>query len=323
MKFLITLSLLLVFSGAFAQKQQLVLASDIWPPFTDVKGEKALAIDLVDEALARSEVEGRFKISDFDSVLKSIAGGEADGSAALWKSDEREETLLFSNAYLENQLILVGRKGSDVEVSSFAELTGKRIGVVEDYAYGDALKGGSDNQLVYGESDQQNLERLLSHQVDFIVVDAILIQYLLKYQLNDVTELLEFGESPMLTKSLHLAIRKDIPGANDILEAFNSAIAEMIADGTYNKILELNWIRADVDGDGQLELILAGDKAGTSAPDNTYNIHYSERTAGSDRYYVDGKMYNSWDEVPDQYKVPLPAVGAQPNPNESSMKIKF
>ena len=30
----------------------------------------------------------------------------------------------------------------------------------------------------------------------------------------------------------------------------NAEIKEMITEGTYNKILELNWITADIDGDG-------------------------------------------------------------------------
>ena len=39
--------------------------------------------------------------------------------------------VLFSKPYLENQLILVGNKGSNPNVSSFSELKGKRIGVVK------------------------------------------------------------------------------------------------------------------------------------------------------------------------------------------------
>lgn len=307
----------------FSQTQSLNLSSDVWPPFTDVNEEKSLALDIVEEALARDSIVVNYIILEFDEVMEKIKNGESDGSAALWKSEKREEMMLFSNAYLENQLILVGRKGSDVDVTSFDEMKDTRIGVVEDYAYGDELEGGENNQVIYGESDQQNLERLLSMQVDYILVDALLIQYMLKYQINDVTELLEIGEVPLISKSLHLAIRNDVQDAESIIENFNKAITTMIADGSYNEILELNWIRADVDGDGELELILAGDKAGTTAPDNTYNIQYSDPAARSDRYYVDGKMYNSWSEVPNQYKVPTPNISTDPEQNDATMKIKF
>jgi len=315
--------LLFALIASYSQSQTLNLSSDVWPPFTNVEAEKSLAMDIVAQALGNDSITVNYKIVDFITVMEDINKGDADGSAALWKNDAREEILLFSSAYLENQLILVGRKGADVEVSSFEELEEKRIGVVEDYAYGEELKSGINNQIIHGESDQQNLERLLSQQVDYILVDAILIQYLLKYQLNDVTEFLEIGEIPMLTKFLHLAIRKDYPEAEQIIANFNAAINTMVVDGSYNEILELNWIRADVDGDGKLELILAGDKAGTSAPDNFYTVKYSDQGVQSCRYYVDGQIYDNWNDVPGKYKIPPPKVSSYPAQNDATMKIKF
>ena len=35
-----------------------------------------------------------------------------------------------------------------------------------------------------------------------------------------------------------------------IISDFNRNIQSMMADGSYNEILELNWIKTDVDGDG-------------------------------------------------------------------------
>lgn len=323
MKNIVTILAILFAINGMTQTETLKLSSDVWPPFTDVQSEKSLALDIVEEALESLSISPDFEILNFGSVMEGIKKGEADGSAALWKDEAREEFLVFSDAYLQNQLVLVGRKGSNVAVSSFAELEMKRIGVVENYSYGDELLAGKNNNIVGGTSDQQNLERLISEEIDYFLVDALLIQYLLKYQLNDVREFLEIGENPMIVKSLHLAIRKDIPNADQILVKFNEAIKTMMADGSYNEILELSWVRADVDGDGELELILAGDEAGTSAPDNSYNILYSEQKQGSGGYYVNGTKYKTWNDVPEQYKVDIPKVNAQPNMNESSMKIHF
>ena len=195
--------------------------------------------------------------------------------------------------------------------------------LLRGYAYGDELKGGNNNEIVYGESDQQNLERLISKEIDYFLVDALLIQYLLKYQLNDVSALLEISDHPLIVKSLHLAIRKDIPNVEQIITHFNEAISAMMTDGSYNEILELNWVKADVDGDGTLELILAGNEAGTAEPEYSYNILYSEQDQASGGYYVDGTKYNSWDDVPNQYKVDIPKTTAPADPDNSSMKIKF
>jgi ABC-type amino acid transport substrate-binding protein len=314
----------LLFSGMiFSQTTTLKLASDVWPPFTDIDGEKAFAMDLVKEALTRTGVGIEYEILDFNDVISSIDNGKFDGSAALWISEERAAKYLFSEPYLQNQLILVGRKGSDVSAKTFDDFKGVRIGVVEDYAY-DAKVDAGKVELITGESDQQNLERLLSNKIDYMLVDDLLIQYMLKYQVNDVREFLEIADYPILVKPLHFAIRKDLDNAEGIIADFNAEIKEMIADGTYNKILELNWVRADLDGDGTMELIMVGEAAGTSPPVHPYSVNSKPammKQGNPEKYYINGKFYNSWDQVPESYKTEI--VMSTQDPKDTGIKLNF
>ena len=90
---------------------KLHLASDTWPPFTDAAGETRLAIDLVSAALERAGIRADTTIVEWTDVTAGIRDGRFDGSAAMWRSPERDEYLLFSEPYLENRLVLVGKKG--------------------------------------------------------------------------------------------------------------------------------------------------------------------------------------------------------------------
>lgn len=321
MKQLLALFLFLISLNGFSQKVELKLASDIWPPFTNVEDEKSISFDIVKEALNGVEVEVAFEILEFEDVLGGIEKKKFDGSAALWYSKDREKQLVYSEAYLQNQLILVGRKGSVVNATSFKELDGSKIGVVENYAYGNKMYDSADIELIYGKSDQKNLEHLLTKKVDYILVDALLIQYLLKYQLNDVSEFLEIGASPMITKSLHFALSKDFPNAKDIINKFNQEIDRMIVDGTYHQLLDLNWIRADIDGDGKVELVLIGDNAGVNPPSNSYGVHQAV-LGQSEGYVINGKHYSTWDDVPDSAKNPLPKAEVS-NYHEGGFILKF
>jgi ABC-type amino acid transport substrate-binding protein len=313
----------------FSQTTELILASDVWPPFTNVEQEKSFAIDLVKEALNRINIRPSFEILLFDEVIAGIDAGKFDGSAALWISAERKKKYYFSSPYLQNQLVLVGRKGSDVSALSASELTGKRIGIVENYAYGDDNDAIKSIVFVKGKSDQENLERLLSGKIDYMLVDALLIQYLLKFQVNDVTEFLEIADKPILVKSLHFALRKETPEGKNIIARFDEQIKQMISDGTYHRILELNWIRTDVDGDGKLELVLDGKQAGIEEPTNSYDVFAGQTDRGQDdlnRYYIDGKLYNNWEDVPAEYKQKQLKGGAyDPNlaPQDYGLKLKF
>lgn len=322
MKLILSSILIALALSASAQGDSIRLSCDVWPPFTNVEEEKTLALDIVKTALDRINVHSSYIVTDFETVQDGLGSGAFDGSPAFWKSEEREKTMIFSEPYLENQLILVGRKGANVKLGSFSELENQRIGLVKDYAYGDSLMAVPGLQVVYGVDDQENLVNLLSDKIDIMLVDALLIQYLLKYELNDVSELLEFAKQPLIIKPLHFTVRKKLPNAQDIISQFNVEIKEMLSDGTYNQLLGLDWIRVDVDGDGQLEIVLNGEAAGTSAPDHAYGVYYSD-AGNTDQYYIGGKYYNSWDDVPEKYKVSIPKEQLEVDPSDYGMTIKF
>lgn len=304
MKLYLIITLLAFSNWCNAQVLELKLASDIWPPFTNEDPHRAFALDLVNEALNRSGVQPSTEIVTFDQVITGIANGTYDGSAALWYTKEREVLLLFSAPYLQNRLIVVGRKGADVSMTSFSDLNGKKVAVVGSYAYGTEVDQAAEVELVQGDTDQQNLERLIKEEVDYMLVDALLMEYLLTHQKDEVLKYLQVGKTPLVTRSLHFAIRKDVKDAESIMERFNQGILKMISDGTYNKILQLNWIRADVDGDGKLEMV-GGDFSGKAAPTSSYDVLFGNTSTGANanRYYVNGQIYQGWDNVPQQYKV--------------------
>ena len=309
---------------SFAQSTELHLASDVFPPFTDTEGKKSFATELVKEALSRANVKMGTDIVLFEQVLDGIEAGSYDGSAALWKTKDRESYLQFSDPYLENRLVLVGIKGSDVSATELSELQNKRVSVVSGYAYGSKLYTSPGISIIFGKSDQENLERLLEGKTDYMLVDELLIQYLLQYQHEEVKKYLEVGSNAIFVKPLHLALRKSDKDSERIIEEFNGNIAEMMTDGTYNEILELNWIQYDVGGDGIMELVLKGDEAGLEAPVHYYSLMSATGlTKNADRYYINGQLYNGWDEVPQSFKTNFTGAAGSDYEGSGGLKFKF
>ena len=302
---LMLLSTALVFA---TEQVELRLASDLWPPFTNTANQPRLAIDLVHEALNRADIEATTSIVDFGVVILGLQDGSFDGSGALWRTPEREDFLLFSKPYLENRLVLVGQKGSDVTAADLADLKGRRIAIVGSYSYGEAVNTASEPVFVNGQNDQENLQKLLGGEVDYMLVDELLIRYVLQHQESDAAKFLQIGTTPLIRRTLHFAVRKATPGSAVIVEKFDAEIKNMLADGTYNKILRLNWIRADVDGDGRTELVPMNPLAASIPTTAGYNIlspiASGESADESDRYFIDGETYEGWDNVPERYKLP-------------------
>ncbi len=300
---------------AIGQTNELKLASDVWPPFTNNFGKSAFAMMLVHEALSRADITATTQIVEFNDVIDGIRTREFDGSAALWRTTERETFMHYSNAYLENRLILIAAEGGDVSATSLQELTGKSVGIVGNYAYGEEIERAKGVKFVKGASDQANIDRLLAGELDYVLVDDLLVQFLIEQDQEKADRVLEIGSTPMIRRTLHFAVSKDLPDAVFIVRRFDEEIRAMAADGTYNRILQINWIQLDVDGDGYTEYVLGGTEAGTSAPQRGYSIMFdgtAENQNSENKYYIDGKMYNGWKNVPDSYKTPSAPRSTQP-----------
>ena len=305
-----------------AQTNTLRLVSTAWAPFTNESGQARFALDLVEAALGRFGVSAKTTIVEPAKFTPALLSNEFDGSAAAWKDAEREKVLLFSQPYLENRLILVGRKGADVKAATLSALKGKRIAIVGGYAYGDIDAAGP--VFVRSQSEEDSLTQLLQSKVDYTLMDELVIQYLLSNFPKEAQTRLELGVTPMVTRPLFFAVRRSRPDAESLISRFNAQLRGLIADRTYHKLLHLDWIRADVDGDGVLENVPFSDKAGAAAPQHIYSLKATDpRLTAKEikltpRFYLGGTFYTDWASVPNRYKVDDPK---RPNADRSTASI--
>jgi ABC-type amino acid transport substrate-binding protein len=298
------------------------LASTPWSPFTNEPGKARFALDLVHAALERAGIAANTTIVEEGKLTAALLKGEYDGSAALWKDAERERTLLYSHSYLENRLILVGRKGSDVTATKLSALKGKRIALVETYAYGDEIRNSSGAIYVKSASEEDSLQKVISSDVAYTLLDELVVEYILKNYPDQAKKYLAFGSTPLLVRTLHFAVRKDLPGAASIIDKFNSELQTLVADRTYHRLLQLDWIQADVDG--QTVNIPSTDQAGTAPPDHTYKLATDQSDSkGSTGFYVGGKVYQNWSTVPDAFKLAGPNDSLSGGTKFSIFSFKF
>jgi polar amino acid transport system substrate-binding protein len=299
----------LVLTGAVIaspeQTSALRLVSTQWPPFTSEPGKPRFALDLVEAALGRIGLSATTTIVEAAQFTPAVLGDEFDGSAAAWKDAERERLLVFSQPYLENRLILVARHGDDVSAAALGDLAGKRIAIVEGYSYGDAIEQ-SGAILVRSRSEEDGLSLLLGKKADYALMDDLVVQFIVNAYPNEAKTRLSLGSKPLLTRPLHLAVRRTRADAESIVSRFNAQLRGMIADRTYHRLLHVPWIRADVDGDGLIEFVPASDRSGSVEPQRAYMLfsNDSEQSKPAEsRFYVGGNIYTDWATVPNRYKV--------------------
>jgi polar amino acid transport system substrate-binding protein len=310
--------------AASAQTTELRLVSTAWSPFTNEPGQPRFALDLVEAGLGRIGVKTSTTIVDAAQFTTSLLSDKFDGSAAAWKDAERERLLLFSQPYLENRLVLVARRGGDVSAATLGDafLKGKRIAIVEGYSYGDAIEKAGPT-FVRARTEEDSVKQLLDGGVDYTLMDELVVQYIVSTYPEQARTRLQLGSTPLLTRQLYLAVRRTLPDAESIVSRFNAQLRGMIADHTYHRLLHLDWIRADIDGDGLAELVPQSDRPGAIEPKRVYSLVFTEPSnlptpKAQGRFLLGGSIYDGWTTVPDKFKVEDPK---RPDPNRSTAFI--
>jgi polar amino acid transport system substrate-binding protein len=305
-----------------AQPAPLTLVSTAWPPFTNPPGQPRFALDLVEAALGRFGVTSKTTIVAPGQFTPALLGDQYDGSAAAWRDAERERALVFSQAYLENRLVLVGRRGADVSAKTLGDLKGKRVSIVEGYSYGETIDAtGPTFVRTHGEED--SVAQLLDGKVDYTLIDALVVEYLVSNYPKESAARLQIGSTTLVKRELYLVVNRRRPDADSIVSRFNTQLRRMIADGTYHRLLHVDWIRADIDGDGVPEYVPQGDRVGPSQPQHAYTLFSTPLTDSTTEpiksgFYVGGNIYSSWASVPESYKAVNPSY---PDPRRSTASV--
>jgi polar amino acid transport system substrate-binding protein len=305
-----------------AQNTQLKLVSTAWPPFTNAPKQPRFALDLVEAALGRIGVTASTAIISAPQYTAALVAGLFDGSAAAWKDPDRERDLLFSQPYLENRLVLVGRHGADVSAKVLPDLKGKRVAIVEGYSYGETIDTAGP-VWIRSRGDEDSLTQLMKGGVDYTLMDELVVQYIVSNYPKESGTKLEIGSTPLVTRGLYLALKRTRADAQSIIDRFNAQIRGMIADRTYHRMLHVDWILADVDGDGVPELVPRTDQAGSSEPLRAYTLFSPpspppsspSETPSKPGFYVGGNVYADWASVPENYKV---SNSDKPDPRRST-----
>lgn len=229
---------LLLASGA-ARAELLRVTGSLWSPYLDNELENGgLAADLVRTALERAGYQVEASAEPWSRAYEGAAIGVYDVVAAIWQNEERGEDLIFSNPYLLNDIIFMSRQGVLGGWRTFNDLTSYRIGVVRDYAYDEVFDTHPDLHRYANNHLIQNLLLLRQGRLDVVVGDRwSILHEIAQFMPDDIGYFVALPK-PLARRALRLGVSRLNPKAPEIVAAFDAAIAEMQADGTYDEIVK-------------------------------------------------------------------------------------
>lgn len=231
--------ILVVFAGCSSKKEEnatggkLVMATNAeFPPYEYKEGDKIVGIDAeIMQAIAEKlGMELVIEDIDFDAIIPSVQSGKADvGAAGMTVTDERLMEVDFSDTYATAKQVVIVK--ADSGIKSLDDLTGKKIGVQQGttgdiYASDDY---GDENVDRYAKGAEA-VEALTQGKVDAVIIDNQPAQVFVS---NAAEGELVILDEAYADEEYAICVKK----GSDLLEKINGALAELKADGTFDKII--------------------------------------------------------------------------------------
>ena len=207
-----------------------VATSPDFPPFESLEGGKVVGIevDIMELICKKLGVQAEFVQMDFDSVLIGIEAAKYDcAMSGITVTPAREKNMLFTDPYYNAAQVIVVKEGSAIKGK--ADLADKTVSVQT----GTTAESGCQDENIKTQAFTANADAkaaLTTGKVDAWVVDN-----LTAIQMVEEGDGLVILEEKMTEEPYAFAFAF---GSEDLVEAINKALLELMADGTVEKIFE-------------------------------------------------------------------------------------
>jgi len=207
-----------------------------YPPFNVLdknSNPQGFDIDIINALCVKMQAECEFVVVDWDGIIPALLAKKFDALiASMSITAERKQVVDFTDHYYTNKLQFVAPKNVDFKTDE-KSLKGKVIGVQRATIAGIYLEDHLNKVVEIKRYDTQENAYLdlASGRLDAILAD-IFVQY--EWLNNsEVGANFEFKGDPLFDDDkVGIAVRKGDP----LRLKLNTALQEIIADGTYQKI---------------------------------------------------------------------------------------
>ncbi|MEM8614236.1 MAG: basic amino acid ABC transporter substrate-binding protein [Cyanobacteria bacterium P01_H01_bin.105] len=220
--------------GAASSGPWVVGTEPAFPPFESQSDSGELIgfdIDLMNAIGEQAGVDIEFESLPFDGLIPALQAGTIEAAiSGMTITEERAETVDFSRPYFRAGLAIAVAE-DDTETTSLESLEGKTIAVQIGTTGAETANGIQDAKVSTFDSAPLALQELSNGNADAVINDAPVT--LDAIATGNIAGVKVVGE--LLTEEFYgIAMPKD--SAN--LEALNTALAELIDNGTYDTIYE-------------------------------------------------------------------------------------
>jgi lysine-arginine-ornithine-binding protein len=228
-------------AGADEMRKVRIGTEGAYPPFNSIDASGQLVgfdIDIANALCAAAKFQCEFVVQDWDGIIPALQANKYDAIiASMSITEKRKEVVDFTGKYYNTPAKFIAAEGTEFDFTQDSGLDGKKIGVQGSTIHEDFARymWPKAEVVTYATQDEANAD-LVSGRVDLVMADSVAL--LEGFLVTDAGQGYAFAGPDYNDPKYHgegagIAIRK---GEQDLVDAFNKAIAQIRSDGTYAAI---------------------------------------------------------------------------------------
>ena len=203
-----------------------------FPPYemtTDDGGFEGIDVEIATAIAEKLGLELDILDMDFDSALLAVQQGKSDiVMAGVTVNEDRQLVMDFTDSYATGVQVIIVKEGSDVTIDNMGEgLIGTQRGTTGNIYCTDDY--GEEHVMAYDDGFTA-VQALMNGQVDCVVIDNAPAQEFVKNNAG-----LTILDTEYANEDYAIGLNK---GNTALLDAINTALNELISDGTVQTIID-------------------------------------------------------------------------------------
>lgn len=198
--------------------------------FKDAQGNLVgFEIDLANALCAEAKLKCTITSTEWDGLIPGLQSKKYHAiMAGMSDTPERRKVITFSEPYLMNQLVVIGKKDG---TKDFGDLSGKNVAVHKSSTSSEYLEKHFPKAVPKGYDSQENTYLdLEAGRSEYLISDSIPALYWLQSEKGKNFEVK--GQPINIDDKIAIGLRQNDP----LIGKFNTALATLRANGTYEKI---------------------------------------------------------------------------------------
>ncbi|GAV31864.1 ABC-type amino acid transport/signal transduction systems, periplasmic component/domain [Coriobacteriaceae bacterium EMTCatB1] len=195
-------------------------------------------VDLMNAIAEKMGVKATFKPAEWQALLGGLEKGEYDLIfSAMSKKEAAEANVDFSDVYYELPDVIIVAKGNPKNIKGKADLKDKIVGV-QLGSGSEQLADKLNPEIGFKDLKKYKLTQDAMNDLKAGRIDAVIAGYTFALEQAKVDPSFEVSSEPLESAELVGVFRK---GSTALVEAFNKALAEVKAEGTYDALVK-KWL---------------------------------------------------------------------------------